>query len=79
MTSTGISVIGPDVSTTPADGTTRDRWTEAANRSVLLDLVRDKALDVDALVTDTVSPPQAAGMFTALAERPDALLGVLID
>jgi 2-desacetyl-2-hydroxyethyl bacteriochlorophyllide A dehydrogenase len=75
----GLRVIGAHVSTTPTSPTLHNRWTEAANREVLLSLMRDGVLDVDPLITHVVSPEQAGDAFAALAGKPDDHLGVLID
>jgi L-iditol 2-dehydrogenase len=75
----GITVLGAHVSTTPFAPTLRDPWTEAANRRVLLDLMRDGELDVTPLVSHRIGPEQAPAAFAALAARSDGHLGVLID
>jgi L-iditol 2-dehydrogenase len=75
----GLRVLGAHVSTTPAVATLHDRWTEAANRSVLLELLQRGELDVDALVSHTIAPDEAPAAFAALAERPQEHLGVVID
>lgn len=75
----GLRVLGAHVSTTPAAATLHDRWTEAANRRVLLELLQRGELDVDALVSHTVAPDEAPAAFAALAARPQEHLGVVID
>jgi len=75
----GITVLGAHVSTTPAAPTLRDPWTEAANRRVLLELMRDRELDVTPLVTHRIVPDEAPAEFAALAAQADGYLGVLID
>jgi L-iditol 2-dehydrogenase len=75
----GLRVLGAHVSTTPATATLRDRWTEAANRRVLLELLERGELDVDALVSHRIAPDEAPAMFAALAARPQEHLGVVID
>ncbi|MFF7216790.1 zinc-binding dehydrogenase [Streptomyces sp. NPDC008238] len=75
----GLSVIGAHVSTAPKTGTVHDRWTEAANRRVILELIGDGALEVDSLITDVVSPEQGPAAFHMLAEEPASHLGVIID
>jgi L-iditol 2-dehydrogenase len=42
----GLRIIGAHVSTTPVVETPQNRWTEAANRRVILELMRDRRLDV---------------------------------
>ncbi|GGT00296.1 alcohol dehydrogenase [Streptomyces chromofuscus] len=75
----GLRVIGAHVSTAPKTATVHDRWTEAANRRLILDLIRDGALEVDSLITDVVTPSQGGEAFRALAEEPADHLGVVID
>ncbi len=75
----GLTVVGAHVSTTPTVATVRDRWTEAANRRVLLELMQRGELDVDALISDHVAPDQAPAAFAELAVRPQEHLGVVID
>jgi len=75
----GLTVLGAHVSTTPIVATVRDRWTEAANRRVLLELMQRGELDVDALISDHVAPDQAPAAFAELAVRPQEHLGVVID
>jgi len=75
----GLRVLGAHVSTTPAAATLHDRWTEAANRRVLLELLQRGELDVDALVSHRIAPDEAPAAFAALAERPQEHLGVVID
>jgi L-iditol 2-dehydrogenase len=75
----GLTVLGAHVSTTPAIATVRDRWTEAANRRVLLELMDREELDVDALISDRLTPDQAPAAFAELAAHPQAHLGVVID
>jgi 2-desacetyl-2-hydroxyethyl bacteriochlorophyllide A dehydrogenase len=71
----GLTILGAHVSTTPATG----RWTEAANRELILRLLGDDELDVAPLITDRVRPSGAPDAFRRLAEAPSDHLGVLID
>jgi threonine dehydrogenase-like Zn-dependent dehydrogenase len=75
----GLSIIGAHVSTTPVGGTPRDPWTEAANRRVILSLMRDKRLDVEPLITHTIVPTQAGEAFAGLAQTQEKYLGIAID
>ena len=75
----GLELVGAHVWTAPQVATARDRWTEAANRRVLLNLIRDGELDVGALVSDRLSPDEAPEAFADLAANPAAHLGVVID
>lgn len=75
----GLRVLGAHVSTTPEAATLTDRWTEAENRRVLLELMQRGELDVDALVSDRIRPDDAPEAFAALAARPQEHLGVVID
>jgi L-iditol 2-dehydrogenase len=71
----GLTILGAHVSTTPTTG----RWTEAANRELILRLLDDDELDVAPLITDRVPPSAAPDAFRRLAEAPSDHLGVLID
>ena len=75
----GLSIIGAHVSTTPVSGTSRDPWTEAANRRVILSLMRDKRLDVEPLISHTILPEQAGEAFAGLAHTPEKYLGIAIE
>jgi L-iditol 2-dehydrogenase len=75
----GLTVVGAHVSTSPKQGTPHDKWTEAENRRYILELMRDKVLDVAPLITHVVPPAEAADAFTGLADRPAEYLGVVID
>jgi L-iditol 2-dehydrogenase len=75
----GLTVIGAHVSTAPVLATVRDRWTEAENRRVLLELFKRRELDVDAIVTDRLAPEQAPAAFAELAAHPQEHLGVVIE
>src|SRR5918992_207104 len=74
----GLRVLGAHVSTTPTEATLRDRWTEAENRRVLLELMQRGELDVDALVSHRIAPDDAPQAFAALAARPQEHLGIVI-
>lgn len=75
----GLTVVGAHVSTSPRQATVRDKWTEAENRRLLLELIADGRLDVDGLVTDLVAPTEAPAAFDALADHPAQHLGIAID
>jgi L-iditol 2-dehydrogenase len=75
----GVTVIGAHVSTAPEAASLHDKWTEAANRRYLLDLLRDGVIDMSGLITDTITPDQGAAVFADLARAPGGRLGVIID
>jgi 2-desacetyl-2-hydroxyethyl bacteriochlorophyllide A dehydrogenase len=75
----GLRVLGAHVATAPAEATLRDRWTEAENRRVLLELLQRGELDVEALISHRIAPEEAPKAFAALAARPQDHLGVVID
>lgn len=75
----GLTILGAHVSTTPVTGSLRERWTEAANRELILRLLGDRELDVAPLVSDRVRPAGAPDAFRRLADAPSEHLGVLID
>jgi threonine dehydrogenase-like Zn-dependent dehydrogenase len=67
------------VSTSPKAPTPHDRWTEAENRRLLLELMRDGVLDVTKLISDVVPPSQGGAAFADLADHPAEHLGIAID
>lgn len=75
----GLTLVGAHVSTTPTSGGAPPRWTEAANRAVFFELVRQRRLDARSLVSDVISPSGGPAAFEALAEHPERHLGVAID
>jgi L-iditol 2-dehydrogenase len=75
----GLTIIGAHVWTAPAHATERDKWTEPANRRVLLSLMRDGQFDVEKLITHEIAPAEAGDAFARLASEPSKYLGVLID
>jgi len=75
----GLTILGTRASTTPTEPTRQQRWTEAANRALILELIGRVELDVAPLVGDRVPPAGAAEAFHRLATEPAEHLGVLID
>jgi L-iditol 2-dehydrogenase len=75
----GLTIVGAHVSTTPTSTTAHDKWSEPANRRVLLSLMQERVLDVNPLITHVVSPWEAGAAFAGLAEDPEQYLGVAID
>ena len=75
----GLSIIGAHVWTAPTTATEHDKWTEPANRRVLLDLMANGRFPVEDLVTHTIAPGEAGEAFAGLASEPDKYLGVQID
>jgi 2-desacetyl-2-hydroxyethyl bacteriochlorophyllide A dehydrogenase len=75
----GLSIIGAHVWTAPTVATDRDKWTEPANRRVLLSLMGDGRFPVENLVTHTIAPAEAGEAFAGLASDPDTYVGVQID
>lgn len=75
----GLTILGAHVSTTPVVETLRERWTEAANRELILRLLGDAELEVAPLISDRVPPSEGPDAFRRLAEAPSEHLGVLID
>lgn len=75
----GLTIVGAHVSTTPVTRSLHERWTEAANRELILQLLGDRELDVAPLITHRVPPSAAPEAFRRLADAPAEHLGVLID
>lgn len=75
----GLTIIGAHVWTAPTHATERDKWTEPANRRVLLALMRDGRFDVEKLITHEIAPGEAGAAFAGLASEPEKYLGVQID
>jgi L-iditol 2-dehydrogenase len=75
----GLTIIGAHVWTAPTHATERDKWTEPANRRVLLSLMDAGQFDVEKLITHDIAPAEAGAAFAGLASEPDKYLGVMID
>lgn len=75
----GITVIGAHVTTHPAASTRNDRWSELANRELVLDLMARGALDIGPIVSDVITPEEAPATYATLARERSEHLGVLID
>ncbi|MFG1905617.1 zinc-binding alcohol dehydrogenase [Kribbella sp. NPDC048928] len=75
----GLSIIGAHVWTAPTHATVHDKWTEPANRAVLLSLMAEGSFDVTSLVTHEVAPSEAGAVFAGLAAEPENYVGVEID
>lgn len=75
----GLSIIGAHVWTAPTAATEHDKWTEPANRRILLDLMANGRFSVEDLVTHTIAPAEAGDAFAGLASEPDEYVGVQID
>lgn len=75
----GITVIGAHVTTHPEASTRKDRWSEVANRELVLDLMERGLLDVEPIVSHVITPEGAPATYAALARDRSGHLGVLID
>jgi L-iditol 2-dehydrogenase len=75
----GLSIIGAHVSTAPTTATAYDKWTEPANRRVLLSLMQEGLFDVTPLISHDIAPSEAGAAFAGLAGKPEGYLGVEID
>jgi 2-desacetyl-2-hydroxyethyl bacteriochlorophyllide A dehydrogenase len=75
----GLSIIGAHVWTAPTNATVHDKWTEPANRRVVLSLMQEGSFDVTQLVTHEIAPSEAGVAFAGLAAEPNKYLGVEID
>jgi 2-desacetyl-2-hydroxyethyl bacteriochlorophyllide A dehydrogenase len=75
----GLTLIGAHVSTAPTVATALDKWTEPANRRVLLSLMQQGRFDVEELISHVVPPSQAGAAFAGLATEPEKYLAVEID
>ncbi|MDQ3700473.1 MAG: hypothetical protein M3442_06075, partial [Chloroflexota bacterium] len=52
------------------------RWTQAANRALFLDQVRDGTLSVDHLITHLARPEEAPALYAEMAAGPGDWMGV---
>ena len=75
----GLTIVGAHVTTAPTHATVADRWTELANREMILEMMRDRVLDFDPLVTHSVLPEQVPEVYATLAAAPGEHLGVVVD
>jgi len=75
----GLTLIGAHVSTAPAVATAGDKWTEPANRRVLLSLMQHGRFAVEELISHVVAPADAGAAFAGLATEPEKYLAVEID
>lgn len=75
----GLTLIGAHVSTAPTVATALDKWTEPANRRVLLSLMEHGRFAVDELISHVVPPAGAGAAFAGLAKEPENYLAVEID
>jgi threonine dehydrogenase-like Zn-dependent dehydrogenase len=75
----GVTLIGAHASTTPPVPTLDNPWTEAANRRLLLNLMREGELDIERLTSDRVAPGSAGEIYAALEREPERFLGVVLD
>jgi L-iditol 2-dehydrogenase len=75
----GLSIIGAHVSTAPTIATAFDKWTEPANRRVILSLMQEGSFDVGQLISHDIAPSEAGAAFAGLAAEPEKYFAVEID
>jgi 2-desacetyl-2-hydroxyethyl bacteriochlorophyllide A dehydrogenase len=75
----GVTVIGAHIATTPSAETIASRWTFRANFELVLDLMAERKLVVDPLITDRVPAEEASETYEAIVAHPDTHLGVLFN
>jgi L-iditol 2-dehydrogenase len=75
--SKGLQVLGAHGSVLPAQAEVGDRWTDGEQRRFFMQLLAEKRIDVNPLITHRVPFSQAAEMYRGLKEDPGHHLGVL--
>lgn len=65
----GTAVIGAHAATQPETQTIYSRWTEAANRSLTLELIASNRLAVAKLITDTLPAKEYAHAYELLRQK----------
>jgi 2-desacetyl-2-hydroxyethyl bacteriochlorophyllide A dehydrogenase len=77
--SPGVTIIGAHANTTPGVETVASRWTTRANFELVIDLLADRSLVVEPLVSDRLPAADAFEAYEAIVTHPDKHLGVLLD
>lgn len=75
----GVSIIGAHNFVRPSVDSYPGYWTRQDDYHVLLDLIASGRLQVRPIVSEVVSPVQAAPIYARLAEDPQAPLGIVFD
>ena len=72
-----LTIVGAWQPRAPVRPHQQYRWTQAANRQVFLEQVRDGIIRVDHLITHRARPEEAPALYAEMAAAPGAWLGVL--
>ena len=75
--SKGLQVLGAHGSVLPAEAQIADRWTDAEQRRFFMQLLAEKRIDVNPLISHRVPFTRAAQMYQGLKEDPRHYLGVV--
>jgi threonine dehydrogenase-like Zn-dependent dehydrogenase len=75
----GVSVIGAHARTADLPGSPHPRFTMPAQLRLCLELMRQRRLLTNGLVTHRVPATEAPPIFDALTDHPEQHLGVVID
>ena len=75
----GVSIIGAHNFVRPSVDSYPGYWTRQDDYLVLLDLIASGRLQVRPIVSEVVSPAQAAPIYARLAADPQAPLGIVFD
>ncbi len=75
----GLAVIGAHASLAPTRPNAWNPWTAEANNSLALELMRQRRLRTEGLVSHRIPADEAPGIFEALTVRPQDFLGVIIE
>ena len=75
----GVTVMGAHEGNAGQPGSDTDRWTLLENYRLTLELLRQKRIKTEDLITHRIPADEALQIHDALADRPEEHLGVVID
>lgn len=77
--SSDIRLVGAHIDNSDHPETPRDSWTRTRNVAYAMQLLADRSLQVEPLITDVATPEEMPAMYRSIAANADRHLGVLID
>jgi len=75
--SRGLQILGAHGAVLASQAEPRDRWTDARQRRLFMDLLAERRLEVRPLISHRVAFSRAAEIYRGLRENPGAYLGVI--